>query len=93
MNFCSSATRSLFMAVGILIVPLVAMRFSGEVNWDTADFLIMGTLIFGTAMVFEFAMSQMRDTTHRILIGTAIIALFIYIWAELAVGIFTNLGS
>src|ERR1041385_1445087 len=35
----------------MLMVPLVAMQFTGEVNWSTGDFIVMGVLLFGTGQL------------------------------------------
>jgi len=77
----------------MLLIPLVAMQFSDEVNWDEADFIVMGVLVFGTGLMFDLIMKKVRNNTYRVVIGVALLAAFLYIWAELAVGIFTDLGS
>ena len=77
----------------ILLIPLVAMQFTDEVNWDEADFIVMGVLVFGTGLMFDLIMKKVRNNTYRVVIGVALLAAFLYIWAELAVGIFTDLGS
>lgn len=76
----------------ILLVPLIAMQFTTEVNWNQADFIVMGSLLFGLASLFVLA-ARIMSRKHRLLIGIIFIAVFLYIWAELAVGVFTNLGS
>lgn len=76
----------------ILLIPLIAMLFTGEVNWDETDFIVMGCLLFGTGSLFVLAARKVQRK-HRLLIGGMFAAAFLYIWAELAVGIFTNLGS
>lgn len=75
----------------ILLIPLIAMRFTAEVNWTLSDFVVMGTLIFGMSSLFVLAARKWRK--HRLAIGIAFAIGFMYIWAELAVGIFTNWGS
>jgi hypothetical protein len=77
----------------ILLIPLIAMQFTREVNWTPSDFIVMGALLFGTGLVFDLAMRKARNITHRVAFGLLIVAAFLYIWAELAVGIFTNWGS
>ena len=76
----------------ILLIPLIAMQFTNEVNWDTKDFLVMGLLLLGTASLFVLV-SRRAPRRRRVVISFMIAAAFVYIWAELAVGIFTNLGS
>ncbi|NNF39727.1 MAG: hypothetical protein HKN64_00010 [Woeseiaceae bacterium] len=76
----------------VLLIPLIAMQFTTEVNWDRSDFIVMGSLLFGTASLFVLV-GRRVPRKRRALIGSLFIAAFLYIWAELAVGIFTNLGS
>ena len=76
----------------ILLIPLIAMQFTNEVKWDANDFLVMGLLILGTGSLFVLV-SRRVPRRRRVVIGSIFAAAFVYIWAELAVGIFTNLGS
>lgn len=75
---------------GILLVPFVAMQFTNEVDWDQTDFIVMGVLIFGTGLAIDFALR--KADTYKVAAVIAIIAVFLYIWAELAVGIFNIPG-
>lgn len=76
----------------VLLIPLIAMQFTTEVNWDKRDFIAMGSLVFG--MTSLFVLTARRVTRkYRVLIGCMFVAVFLYTWAELAVGVFTNLGS
>lgn len=76
----------------ILLVPLVAMQLTGEVNWDETDFIVMGILLFGISSLFVLV-ARILPRKHRLLAGGLFVLAFLYIWAELAVGVFTNLGS
>jgi len=76
----------------ILLIPFIAMQFTTEVKWDETDFIVMGSLLFGIASLFVLA-ARRAPRKHRLLIGCMFIAAFLYLWAELAVGVFTNLGS
>ena len=76
----------------VLLVPLFAMQFSSEVNWGTADFIIMGSLLLGTGSLFVLVARKV-PRKHRFVIGVLCALALVYIWAELALGAFTNLGS
>lgn len=81
------------VTAAILMVPLVAMRFTTEVNWTGSDFLVMGILLAFTGLLITFALRTVRTTRSRLLAVGLVVLGFLYCWAELAVGIFTNLGS
>jgi peptidoglycan/LPS O-acetylase OafA/YrhL len=78
--------------VAVLLIPFFAMQFTNEVNWTKADFIVMGSLLFGMASLFVFV-ARKSPRRHRTLIAVIFLAVFVYVWAELAVGVFTNLGS
>lgn len=66
------------------------MQFTKEVNWDLFDFVFMGALIFGTGLAYEFATWKGGATSYRIAVGIALLALFLLIWMNGAVGIIGN---
>jgi hypothetical protein len=72
----------------ILLVPLIAMQFTREVNWSPADFLIAGSLLLGACLVFEFFARRGGTLAFRVTVGIAIAMLVVLVWLELAVGIF-----
>ncbi len=79
----------LAVATGLmLLVPLVAMQFTSEVDWGPLDFIIMGMLIFGTGLAFVLAARKTEDALKRVAIGVVLALAFLLIWAELAVGVF-----
>ena len=81
------------LATGLLLlVPLVAMQFTAEVNWTLGDFVAMGILLFGSGTLFVLV-ARVAPRKYRALIGFAITVAFLWLCAELAVGIFTNWGS
>lgn len=86
-----SIVRLVLGTGAILLVPLAAMQFTDEVRWTPSDFIIMGALIFITGLSLDFVMR--KADKYRLALATVIIVLFLWVWAELAVGIFTNLGS
>lgn len=75
-------------AIAILLIPLIAMNFTNDVNWKIFDFLIAGILLIGTGLTLEFILRKIKTLRYRILFGIALFVVLFLIWAELAVGIF-----
>jgi hypothetical protein len=75
-------------AVILLFIPLLAMQFTSEVNWDVFDFLIAGILLIGTGLLCEMVLRKVKKMKHRIVLCGAIFLGLLIVWAELAVGIF-----
>ncbi|NCU31526.1 MAG: hypothetical protein EOM23_01005 [Candidatus Moranbacteria bacterium] len=72
----------------LMLVPLVAMQFTSEVNWNISDFIIAGVLLFGTGLLCELVLRKVKSPKNRIIICGIILIVFFLIWAELAVGLF-----
>ena len=81
-------TGIMLTAAILLLIPLIAMQFTSEVNWTLSDFLIGGILLFGTGLVIEFVLRSVKKVSHRILFCAGILFVLFLVWAELAVGIF-----
>ena len=71
----------------ILLVPLVAMQFSEEWNWDLFDFAFMGTLLFCTGLAYELLARRAGTIAYRAAVGVGLAAAFILVWVNAAVGI------
>jgi len=85
--------RVALVTAGILLIPLIAMQFSSDVDWQLNDFVVAGTLIFVTGLLFDTIVRKVRNRNYRLALGIVLALAFMYVWAELAVGIFTNWGS
>ena len=72
----------------ILLIPLIAMQFTDEVKWGVEDFLAISILLIGSGVIYELISRQLKNRTHRIILGIAWVIGIILIWVELAVGIF-----
>jgi hypothetical protein len=77
----------------LLLIPLVAMRFTDEVNWSRSDFVLMGALLFGTGLAFESIARRARSLAHRAAVAVALGAAFLLVWVNLAVGIIGDAGG
>ena len=72
----------------LLLIPLIAMQFTNEVDWKLPDFIIMGVLLLGTGLLCELVMRKFKRLEHRIFLCGVLLLILFLIWAELAVGIF-----
>jgi hypothetical protein len=77
----------------LLLIPLIAMQFTEEVNWTLLDFIVAGVLLLGTGLICELVMRKVNNIRLRIAICLALLIILVLIWAELAVGIFGTLLS
>ncbi len=82
-----SILRVLLITMVVLLVPFIGMQFSDEMQWDLGDFLIIGALTLGITAAYELAAARMKSPTNKILVALGFAALFVLIWAQLAVGI------
>ena len=71
----------------LLLVPLVAMKFTDEVNWTGMDFAVAGALLFGAGCAFVSLARRTGDIASRLAAVTAVLAGLMLIWVNLAVGI------
>lgn len=71
-----------------LLIPLIAMQFSSEVNWSLFDFLVAGALLSAVGFAINFVIGKTKSENKRWLWIIAIAIAFLLIWAELAVGVF-----
>lgn len=71
----------------ILMVPLLAMLVADEVNRGLFDFIVIGTLLIGTGLMYELATTRVI-AKYRAVIAVVLVAALLLAWAELAVGVF-----
>ena len=73
----------------LLLIPLIAMQFSDEVNWTLFDFVIAALLLSGTGLLCELVLRKINELKYRIAICGVLLTALLFVWAELAVGIFS----
>jgi hypothetical protein len=90
MTLTTNNRRMLIVSVVtlLLMVPFVAMQFTSEVNWTPADFIIAGVLLFGTGLLCEIVLTNVKTLWSRLAICGLVLVMLFLVWAELAVGIF-----
>jgi hypothetical protein len=88
--------RWVLVTAAVLAVPAVAMALnlgvpdpgSGTegVNWGPMDFAVMGALVLGAGVLYEYASTRAGSLAHRAAVGIAVAAGLGIVWVNLAVG-------
>ena len=81
-------TIILSVIASILAIPLIAMQFTNEVQWDLRDFVAAGILLLSTGLAIELVIRNMKTGTSRTIVLIVILIALFLIWAEMAVGVF-----
>ena len=71
-----------------LLIPLIVMQFTDQVNWTLGDFVVMGGLLLATGLCIDLIMRKVRSIDKRTYIILGVLIVFLLIWAEMAVGVF-----
>ena len=79
--------RVMIVVAALLMVPLVAMQFSSDVNWSVFDFMVAGTLLAGTGVAYELVSRRGSNFAYRAAVGLALGSALFLVWANLAVGL------
>jgi hypothetical protein len=74
-------------AAGLILLPLVAMRFTTEVNWTASDFVFATILIGGVGLAYEVAVRISKHWAYRAGAALGLLGCLLTIWVNGAVGI------
>ena len=95
--------RWVLITAAVLAVPALAMAFKvgvpdpGQgiegVNWGPMDFAIVGVLVPGAGLVFEFASARAGTRAQKAAVGIAVLAGLGLVWVNLAVGMIGDEGN
>jgi hypothetical protein len=75
-------------AASILLLPLVA-----NAPWTLSDFVVMGVLLGIVGAALELAVAASRSGGYRAGAAVAVVAAFLLVWVNLAVGFLGNEGN
>lgn len=70
----------------LLLLPLIAMRFTEEVNWTASDFVFAAVLFGSVGLAFELIVRRSSSLAYRLGAAIAVIAAFLTVWVNAAVG-------
>lgn len=71
----------------LLLIPLVAMQYTTEVNWTFSDFVFAAVVLFGAGATFVLIARMGHNGTYRVAAGVAVLAGLLLVWANAAVGL------
>jgi hypothetical protein len=83
--------RKIYIVLAVVVILLVPYVLNAP--WTISDYIIAGILLLSTGFIFETVTSRVNNPRKKIIAGMGVLLVAAYIWAELAVGIFTTLGS
>ena len=83
-----SISKRIFYPLFLLLIPLIEMAITDEINWSAFDFIIMGSLLILLSIGINFASNRAKNLKNRFLYIGILVLIFMLIWAELAVGVF-----
>jgi hypothetical protein len=88
--------RWVLVTGAVLAVPALAMALdlgipdpssgTAGVNWGPMDFAIIGVLVLGSGLLYEYASTRAGTIAHKAAAGIAVAAGLLLIWVNLAVG-------
>lgn len=77
----------------LLLLPLVAMQFTQEVNWTRSDFVVAAVLFGSVGLAFELIVRTSSSLAYRAGAALAVFAAFLTIWVNGAVGMIGSEGN
>jgi hypothetical protein len=75
--------RVALVALGLLMVPLVASRLVPGWNWDSWAFVRLYVLFFATGMVYALVARKMGAWTYKVGVGVALVTAFVLGWGTM----------
>jgi hypothetical protein len=81
-------SKRIFYPLFLLLIPLIGMAITDEINWSLFDFIIMGSLLIFLSIGINFVSNCKKNLKNRDLYIGILVLIFTFIWAELAAGIF-----
>jgi hypothetical protein len=96
--------RWVVITAALLAIPLLAMLLklgvpdpgSGTadgISWGPMDFAIVGVLVLGAGLLYEYASARAGTVAHRAAVAVAVAAGLALVWVNLAVGMIGDEGN
>jgi hypothetical protein len=82
-----SAVRVALATALVLLLPLVAMQITDEVDWGLADFVLAGALLAGTGLLLELAVRKPGTIAYQVAAAAIGVAAIVFGEADDAPGL------
>lgn len=82
-----SVVRVALVTAALLLVPLLAMQFTPEVNWSPMDFAVAGALLFSAGIAWMLLSARLAGMAYRLAAVIAVATALVLAWGNLAVGL------
>ena len=76
-----------FYPLLLLVIPLILNLFLTEFQWSLFDFLVMAILLTIVGFAIEIIRYKIQNKRTRLILMLLMLLFFVFVWAELAVGI------
>ena len=77
---------AILLAIPLVMTILDRNKSDGEGwHWRPAGFLVMGALLFGAGVFYEWLASKIARPSYRAVFGVGVFLTVVAIWSELAV--------
>ena len=70
----------------LMLLPLIAMQFTNEVNWTGSDFVFAAVLFGSVGLTLELIVRKSRSLAYRLGAAIAVVGAFLTVWVNAAVG-------
>ena len=88
-----STLRIVLTAALLLMVPLLAMQVTDEVDWGVADFVLAGVFLVAGGLLVSRAARKVGTNAYRAAVGVALAAAFLLVWLVGGVGVIGEDGD
>ena len=75
------------LAAVLLLLPLLAMLITKEVDWSLFDFVAAWILLFSAGFTYRMVARKMNNIMYKAAVGVAVGTSLLLIWSNLAVGL------
>ena len=79
-----------FYPLLLLVIPLILNLFLTEFQWSLFDFLVMAILLTIVGFAIEIIRYKIQNKRTRLILMLLMLLFFVFVWAELAVGIINS---